>query len=412
MLAKAALGYGDATRGSYDDVDRRLIEWHEEALAALPPDDSVLRVRLLSRLSEDLYWARGDRRDALSREAVAMARRLGDPAALRTALYTRYYAVLGPGSLEERRANADEVLALATQVGDPEGRFAGHELRAATLMETDEVDRLDAEIDACARLADELRLPILRWRTLAFRASRALMSGRLDEAEQLVDAALAAFQPVPSDVALAVYGAQLFMLRYLQGRLAELEEMLRQYAAERTDPAFSAGLAFVYSELGKPAEARQQLAAVADGFEEAAQTAGYLTTLWLATHVAVAVGEPDQAAALYERLVPYAERTVTAAYALRMGGVATLLGMLATALGDCDTATRHFDAAVAHERRAASPPALALALREQAAMPRGRGTPGDADRARVLLDEALTLIDRFGLEGLRPREQALRDQWG
>ena len=90
-LAPAALansrGFIASVAGT---VDAERVAALEAAAAALPPDDSALRARVLSTLALELTFdADWDRRLSLSDEAVAMARRVGDPNALAHVLATR-----------------------------------------------------------------------------------------------------------------------------------------------------------------------------------------------------------------------------------------------------------------------------------------------------------------------------------
>jgi hypothetical protein len=60
-------------------VDTELSALYEEAAGALGERDSLLRARLLGQLTVELTYVSADeRRDALAREAVAIARRVGD----------------------------------------------------------------------------------------------------------------------------------------------------------------------------------------------------------------------------------------------------------------------------------------------------------------------------------------------
>ena len=80
LLGRAALGY--AGRWSQlGRVEEDVAALLQDALAALGDAEVPLRARLLARLALELYYA-GDpeRRLALSDEAVALARRLDDPA--------------------------------------------------------------------------------------------------------------------------------------------------------------------------------------------------------------------------------------------------------------------------------------------------------------------------------------------
>src|SRR5262249_18811183 len=82
-IALAAIGFAEAwpQAGVTDERPVRLLE---DALAALGEGDSVLRARALAALAVALFGApmQHERRDRVSFEAVAMARRLGDPGAL------------------------------------------------------------------------------------------------------------------------------------------------------------------------------------------------------------------------------------------------------------------------------------------------------------------------------------------
>ena len=86
----------------------------EEALASLGPVDSSHRALALARLAMELHWSeRVERRFELSREAIEVARRIGDDHALGTALHCRHYAISGPDTVEERLAIATEMIAVA-----------------------------------------------------------------------------------------------------------------------------------------------------------------------------------------------------------------------------------------------------------------------------------------------------------
>src|SRR5439155_23315572 len=79
-LAAAALGYG----GPWADLETiaigRLVRLLEQALEAMPEQDSPLRARLLARLAGAL--SSSTPRPELSQQALEMARRLGDGATL------------------------------------------------------------------------------------------------------------------------------------------------------------------------------------------------------------------------------------------------------------------------------------------------------------------------------------------
>ena len=84
-LARAAVGYGGRFAWARAGTDRQLVPLIERALAAIGPDDSEIRVRLLARLAGALRdEPLRDRRVGIAEESLAMARRLGDPRPWRT----------------------------------------------------------------------------------------------------------------------------------------------------------------------------------------------------------------------------------------------------------------------------------------------------------------------------------------
>ncbi|MGH2625083.1 MAG: ATP-binding protein, partial [Anaerolineales bacterium] len=158
-LARAALGYGG--RFAWDRGDSRLPLLLEEALRSLPEEDSPLRARLLARLAGGplRHELSGERRAALSAQALEMARRLDDPATLAYALECRAIAIWAPRNPLERRTLGAELIRVARTAGDKEREYQGHSIRYATFLELGEMPEAYADQAAMERLADELRQP-------------------------------------------------------------------------------------------------------------------------------------------------------------------------------------------------------------------------------------------------------------
>jgi len=121
LLATAALGRtGGATGFEVDLVDPDRVVILDEARAALPADDSVLRTAVTARLSVALAFTAGEgRRRGLAEDAVATARRLGDARALAGALAAWCDAAAGPEHVADRRAPAAPSLAIAPAARGP-----------------------------------------------------------------------------------------------------------------------------------------------------------------------------------------------------------------------------------------------------------------------------------------------------
>jgi tetratricopeptide (TPR) repeat protein len=183
QLAEAALGLGAGLAGFEVHLfDRSQIELLEEALRELEPGDSRLRAWLLARLSVALSFVESDqRRRELSEEAVTMARRVGDGAALGYALAAHCDAIAGPEHSEDRQREAEEVIRLSGETDDPPLELLGRRIRIVALLELGRVAEADAEIDAFELVAESLRQPLYRWYVPLWRGMRALMRGDVAE---------------------------------------------------------------------------------------------------------------------------------------------------------------------------------------------------------------------------------------
>ena len=92
---------------------------YEEALAAIPADDSATRARLLATFAEEQVLDRPvDARRVIADEALAMARRIGDDATLSFVASCWVSAAANPENFAERVALADEMLRLAHRLAD------------------------------------------------------------------------------------------------------------------------------------------------------------------------------------------------------------------------------------------------------------------------------------------------------
>ena len=189
-LARAVLGAGGRFYAP-GATDRAYIGLLEEALAALEPGDSTLRVRLLARLAENLVFEDPPESAAgRAGDAVEMARRLGEPYALAVALMARHAALLHARHAVERRRMCEEALAVAGELRAIElEALARHWLLydLVELGELDEARRRHAELKG---LSSELQQPLYNHSALAWSCVWAALAGRFEEAEQLAHASV------------------------------------------------------------------------------------------------------------------------------------------------------------------------------------------------------------------------------
>ena len=357
-LARAAVGMA-AAGAETGVVDTALVSLLEEALQALPSSDSVLRTAVLSRLAVTLYFSKAEaRRVALSQQAVEMARRLGDTAALAAALMTRHFASWGPGNVEERLSLATELLRVGETAGIPEIILEGHNWRIVDLLEIGDAHGARAEAEAYARVADQLRVPRYRWHATLLRAMFALFEGRFADGEQLAQDALMQGQRAGVQNAMQFFSVQTVLLHRERGGLEELEDGVRSFVEQY--PAlliWRCGLAFLYAELGRATDAQREFERLAGGgFADLPHDANWLPALALLAEVCRFIGDVPRARLLYDLLLPHAGRNVVIATGVVCyGSVAYHLGLLATTLSRWDAAAEHFEQAIEMNARMGSP---------------------------------------------------------
>lgn len=408
-LARAALGYG-GPRGSFGVIDQELASLLEEALAVLGRRQDGVRARLLGRLAMELYFGgAAERRAALVEEAVAIARRLGNPATIAYALNARYAALWGPENAGERLEIADEVLELARRAGDHRLAREGRGRRIVTLLELGDVVEARSEIDVHARAAEELRQPYGRWQAAVWQAAEALLAGQFTEGESRAREALELGRRVRVTDAENCFAVQSFVAAMELGRLGELQHTVEELAKREPEPMrWITGLAYLHAELGHRDEAAAAFEPVAArGFAAIARDNQWLMRVATLADTCAFLGDVAHADELRELLLPYGGRNVVMVEAwASFGSAARPLAMLATTSGRWDDAEAQFQAAIDFNFRLGARPWLARTELGYAQMLSARRSQGDAGRAHDLLQKALATARSLGMTTLAERAAA------
>jgi tetratricopeptide (TPR) repeat protein len=400
-LGQAALAYAGRFTFERGASDRHMITLLEDARAMLAgkEDAGPVRARVLAHLAVALR-DQPDRgpRDALSREAVALARASGDLPTLGYTLSCRLNALMGPGDPEERLAIAEELRSVARAVHAPALEGGGEHHRAMVFLETGRIGDYREALDAAERLAGELRWPAARFMATVVKASLALLEGRFADAEALVESALrSGASSVPWD-AIVFSQVQRFALRSEDGRLAEMEPAIRRSAEEfPTRPLFRCLLARLLAELGDQDGARsvfEELAA--DRFAVIPVNNDLLLSLSQLAEVAWFLRDADRAAALHRLLLPYRGLVVDTLES-STGAVDRYLGLAALTVGDLPAAERHLHDALELNARIGARPWMARTQTDLARVLVARDRPGDREQAIELLEAALGTARRFGM---------------
>jgi len=404
QLGRAAIGYGGRIIWAVSRDDDQLLSLIERALEALGDEAPELRVELLARLAAgplrdasfppELQRARGE-------EAVAIARRLGDPKLLAHALAGYTQSHLAPDLYVDLLPVSEEWLAVALEAGDKERAVEAHEQLFLQLLGLGDGDRARASLREMRRIAAELRQPAQLWVVTVHETLLALLEGRFAEAERLLDQSEELGQAAPRWNAEMSRRLQLYLLRRGQGRLDELAET-HEAALEaftfRTYPIVDCVLAQLYDELGRKDDSARIFSSLAmDDFAQIPFDEEWLVGVGLLAEVAHSRHDRPRAQVLLDQLAPYASQVAVAYPEISIGSVARYLGLLAATLGRWDDAQRYFDEALVMNERIGARPWLAHTQEDYARMLLARDRPEDQEQAAELLGQAQALYRELGM---------------
>lgn len=375
-----------------------------EVLDTLPEGEDVLRARLLAQAAVGgMAGVAVEANRRTADEAVAIARRTGDPGAVGAALVAQQVVDLGPDSLPRRIATAREALALAGESGDAELAIHARFLLKAALLEDGRVHELDSELNLQQRHIS--RVSEARWRrhALWFRCMQAMLDGDPSRVEELAAEIGRLADELADPDGLGVYFGQLGVARWMQGRLVEMEDAYRsQLRDEPESPLWPAVLAWVAVHDGRLDVARgwaERFVAPAD----VPQGMHTLLTLCTMADVLSTVGDDADVEAVWQALLPYADRTVPLAMGAGLfGPVARFLGTLAVRRGRREEAVALFEEAIAVAGRLGARPWVCEAQVALAEVLVDSGGAADLARVRVLVREAAA-IRRTGTVVLEER---------
>lgn len=409
LLVRAALANNRGRPSNAGAVDQQRIDTLGAALAATAGSETPERAMLLATLAVELTWGDRDRARSLSDEALAMARRVGDDRTLWEVLAKRHGTIWSPATLNELTTNAYEQREVAERLGDRHFRAnAALSLCDAAIMRGDIIEA-DENLELMIRDAAETGLAPARSSAARYSAWRRLLAGHIDAAEQAAGEALQIASQSGELDAFVYYAAQIYGVRRAQGRLGEIIELIERAVEENPGlPAFRAVLAVALCELDRVDDARVVFAPlVASGFTEFPFDPPWLTAMSLCADAAAYLEHRTAAQTLAELLAPWRDQLAFTGPTCN-GSIARPLGLALATAGRLDEANEAFAHAAAVHETIEAPIELARTQLNWARMLASRGRPGDPDRARALLDDALRTAIRLGLATIQTQAQALR----
>ncbi|MEA2493963.1 MAG: hypothetical protein QOJ29_1874, partial [Thermoleophilaceae bacterium] len=411
-LARAALGFCGPHRFEVAPAATQPVaDLLQRALAALDETDSALRAQLMGRLAAALaYTGVEGGTSVLAHQALEMARRVGDKAALADVLASTHWALRGPDSLEESLAMAAELASVAEDLDDGQLRALAHMFRLVLLLSLADIEAVERELAALQQLGETRTDRYLTWLVRVLRASHALLQGRLEDAESLARDAFDHRYGGHDETATRIFTVQMLLVRIAQGRLEEFVDIVKGSASQYPqNVSWRCALALVHLRLGRTQQVRQELEALARaGFTDLPRDESWLTNLWTLSAIVAVLGDAPRAQLLYELLLPYADRCVVSGALMCMGSASHPLGLLATTLSRYDDAERHFEQAIKMNTQIRSPFWTAHTQHDYARMVLLRSRVGDRDRALQLLAQALATAEQLGLKALADKVESLK----
>jgi tetratricopeptide (TPR) repeat protein len=412
-LARAALAFGSEVNPG--EVDLVLVRYLEQALAMLGTGNVGLKARVSARLAA----ARQPAHDAsepmaMARDAVALARSIGDEETLRYVIHYALAALVDYAEPDEVAPLCEEAVALATAAGDNTQILRNQGRLVFANLERGDTPRADASIAAYEALCRGLPAQY-RADALMMRSMRSLMGARFAEAEELIAHAREIHRPSSNEFsrvgALFNDFARDLVMERADRVLARRDEM-----AEATRALGELGVHYVHAfsacalaRLGDHDAARLNLEQIPDN---ATLMTGEPQGQRLVAEAVAAVGDSRRARLLEARMDRMARRVTTWGRMVMVcdAPASRLLGLLAAAQGNDESAVPLLRDALERSRsmgHVAVVPRLCFELGVVLA----KGTdPARIEKAWLLLDEASHAAEELGYEALTrsARELAAR----
>lgn len=399
----------DGIRFSIDfssGLPRERVQECEDLLRELPATADAARSRVLASLaaaqaSLDLDAARVSAAAALKHSESA-----GNEAARGYALLARFVADPSPSTLERRLKDTRAALRIAeTEDGRALAGIA-YFLRLAALLEAGDIRGVDAMLSVTgATLSTFPELTESRYAKW-FRCARATLDGHAAVAERLAEEALATATADGDPDATIVWAAQIAIVRWMQGRVSEMEPILLQARQANPDePVWAAAVAWIWARQGR-VKAAQGLVASLPGVEAFPRDRNWLAAVAILAEVAAEVGSDALVAQLTRALSPFADRIVPIGLGVTCWGtVARPLALLARRTGRVSDAVAHYRTAIEVASSLGAQAWLAQAQSELAELlveTAGRETAGEAAdglrEAARLSEESAAAARHLGLQ--------------
>ena len=356
LLAACALDlapdYLSIVVGAYDLVLVRLLE---EAHAATSSTDLALRSKLLARLSQAIQWAGDpDRHSKMTIEALELARRSSDPAALAAALSARAEYLRGPTGADDRIGVLVELYEISHANNSISERLLQKTRMITALLELGDLVQLDAENESCREIAAQTCLPHFMWYAESTDTMLSLMRGELTANDQLAERYREVQRLTKDANVTQEYAAHEIYRQIEMDRSEAVLPLAIDFARQqKLVLTWSAALAWIQWGAGHITEALDSIDRLGlEGIEAQSREAGGGIGMAGLAEVTSKIGSREGQQHLYELLAPIRSRCATAGYGwLYFGSFARYSGLLADSLESYSEAVRDLNQAIAEESK-------------------------------------------------------------
>ncbi len=378
----------------------------EAALAALGPEPSPARARLLMDLASHWLFLSVDEALRLGRQAESIARDLGDPEVLGAVLQSERHLLSHPSRIDDRVRIGAELVELGRQLGRLAMTLGGRHALAVAHLERGELDAWRDEFERLTAALGDHSLGFFQIQVINHRANRAYLEGDLAAAEAI------AAETVP--LSMGIGAGRVFAQwatvasRRMQARDEELLARYGRAAGRSSDAWYRCSLAAVQARSGQLDDARSTLDVLRDEGFPIRQIYPWSVAVSDLAEAAEVTGEAAVAAHVLQVAAAYSGR-------IAVGGpypgrpFDQVLAQASLAVGDPAAAAAYAERAVTASRQRSTPVFLARELVFLAESRRRAGA--SRSDVRPLVDEAIAVaedlgtgvvlvdIDRYGLLG-------------
>ena len=397
-LVEAALTNTRSFAASIGRLDTERVDVLRAAVQAIGTSSRETRARLLAQWAIESIWTPDYDTDALIDEALELTDGTDDFEARGRALFALYINYT-PQNLNLRQARLRECLDVAKRV-DPSLRGPMYHGVVHMAMQAGNPAEARAFLDDYERVYSMLSDPTQRWVSAWFRASFALVEGDAASAEKHAEDALQIAMENGEPDGMIFYGNQLAEIRLLQGREAEIVDLIAQVARDNPGlPVARTGLAYLLAATDRKDEARAILDDMTVDLASLPVGSAWTTALAYLARAAAITNHAESARAVVQLLSPFMDQWVWNGSS-DAGPIALSVALARTVLTDYEQADANFSEAMKCAENARYPYWTALTALEWARLLTKQGSSDD-DRIRELLNAALATARDHGFTRLQ-----------